>query len=99
MDYSLLLGVCPGATSTDELAYAGIEVADGTKTDAMFRIGLIDVLVEYALIKKVAHWIKKPSIGLVDEIDTEPPPYYQERFIDFVKEKITYIKGGKPVRP
>lgn len=100
MDYSLLLGVCPGASVPNgPTTYSGTEFVDGTKTNVVFRLGLIDVLVEYKGLKKVAHYIKKPSIGLLDEIDTEPPPFYQERFMDFMKKKITYCEGDKPFRP
>jgi hypothetical protein len=55
-------------------------------------LGLIDILQQYTLKKKVAHWLKKSTIGCCHEIDTEPPDYYKERFVRYFRERILEIE-------
>lgn len=96
MDYSLLLGVYDnprdaGQSAGGSTIYQGIEVEDGESTVARaFQMGIIDVLVDYSGKKIAAHCLKKPTLGLCmcQEIDTEPPPYYQTRFYDNAEDKI-----------
>jgi len=96
MDYSLILGVYDqaGPNARNEPAtYSGLEVTEDEESEAKmepatFRIGIVDILVEYSLKKKLAHVMKKTTIGCCHEIDTEPPQRYRERFVDAMEEKV-----------
>ena len=35
-----------------------------------------------------AHWLKKLTIGLCHEIDTEPPDVYAARFLRYFRDKV-----------
>lgn len=91
MDYSLLLGVyedpkdatnIPGGMAAPVFKGRELEGDSGDGEPRAFRVGFIDMLVDYSGMKIAAHWLKKPTLGfcMCEEIDTEPPPYYQERF-------------------
>merc|ERR1712050_173720 len=78
-----------------EPVYVGNEAetddeADQPPSPAAFRMGIIDILVRYTTKKKLAHALKKPTLGccLGQEIDTEPPDYYQTRFSDAMTKKL-----------
>lgn len=101
MDYSLLLGVYDVSkgkhitTDLGALSFEGAEITEEDEDDystapAVFRMGIIDIACDYNGKKIAAHWLKKPTLGLCcqQEIDTEPPDYYSERFIDFVSDKV-----------
>lgn len=51
------------------------------------QVGIIDTLARWTAIKIAAHILKKPTIGCCHEIDTEPPQYYQNRFMEYVESK------------
>mmetsp|Transcript_108215 Transcript_108215/g.338510 ORF Transcript_108215/g.338510 Transcript_108215/m.338510 type:complete len:375 (+) Transcript_108215:1-1125(+) len=53
------------------------------------RIGIIDLLTGWTTKKKLAHYLKKPTIGCCREIDTEPPDYYRDRFVSYMEDKLT----------
>jgi len=97
MDYSLLLGVFDTKEVQDPVkpVYLGTElVSDEDEGEeeqpAAFRMGIIDILVRWTTKKKLAHVVKKPTLGFCcrEEIDTEPPDYYQDRFSSAMTEKI-----------
>lgn len=98
MDYSLLLGVyekptAPAASKTASPVYNGFETEeDEASPPRSFQMGIIDMLVDYSGKKIAAHWLKKLTIGCFEEIDTEPPAYYQSRFSANGHEKIA--SGG-----
>eukprot|EP00928_Gymnodinium_smaydae_P044669 TRINITY_DN2979_c0_g2_i1.p1 TRINITY_DN2979_c0_g2~~TRINITY_DN2979_c0_g2_i1.p1 ORF type:complete len:434 (+),score=40.93 TRINITY_DN2979_c0_g2_i1:48-1349(+) len=96
MDYSILVGVATSRgkdvedpdrsllCSVSSVSSVGRVISPEGKFDATFKFGIIDILVEYTLKKIIAHWIKKPTIGCCNEIDTEAPSYYQQRFMDSI---------------
>lgn len=101
MDYSLLLFVFPrgqgGKPTNLSKVYSGVEAVSEDAEDeeeepqivpADYRMGIIDMLVPYSKRKIAAHILKKLTIGCFHEIDTEPPGYYQQRFVSNVEEKI-----------
>jgi hypothetical protein len=98
MDYSLLLGVFPQTEvgTADAPVYKGVELTEDEESEEVvqepkaFRLGIIDMLVRWTMKKKLAHLLKKPTLGfcLKEEIDTEPPNYYQSRFADSMTDKI-----------
>mmetsp|Transcript_8026 Transcript_8026/g.17960 ORF Transcript_8026/g.17960 Transcript_8026/m.17960 type:complete len:328 (+) Transcript_8026:1-984(+) len=55
---------------------------------AIYYMGIIDILQQWVLKKKIAHCFKKSTIGFFYEIDTEPPGYYQSRFISAMTEHV-----------
>lgn len=99
MDYSLLLGVYEGASAKPAAKHLGALSFVGTEVDeesgeperspAIFRMGIIDIGCEWNLKKTMAYYLKKPTLGFCagEEIDTEPPEYYSQRFTQFVEEK------------
>lgn len=92
MDYSLILGVFDGGLPAEATgsrgAVAGSEWVDDELRPAAFRMAIIDVLISWTLRKRAAHWLKKPTLGCCHEIDTEPPEYYRERFVDYFEEML-----------
>lgn len=55
---------------------------------SVIHLGIVDVLQQFTLKKKIAYMFKKTTIGCCHEIDTEPPKYYQERFQRYLDSKI-----------
>merc|ERR1719486_469728 len=98
MDYSLLLGVYDVkegqqaiGTELGAIGVAGTEIHDDQgEAPSVFRMGIIDIACEYTCKKVAAHWLKAPTLGFCcrEEIDTEPPEYYSDRFVTFVDEMV-----------
>lgn len=103
MDYSLLLGVYEkvggktGSGGLGSVSLRGCEVDEDDEEDSAsktppvtFRMGIIDVGCAWTFKKVLAHMVKKPTLGACcsQEIDTEPPEYYANRFVHYVEEKI-----------
>ena len=71
----------------------GVPGLDDKNEPCLYFFGVIDILTEYTLKKKVAHFFKKITIGCCHEIDTEPPIYYQPRFAKYLHEKVVTAPG------
>ena len=66
----------------------GVPGIDDNNEPCLYFFGIIDILTEYTWKKKAAHFFKKCTIGCCHEIDTEPPVYYQPRFVNYLNDKI-----------
>jgi len=65
----------------------------------IYYLGIVDLLQEYTLKKKVAHLIKTLSIGWFRKIDTEPPMRYCRRFSNYFKDKVsTFVEPNEKVK-
>eukprot|EP00300_Choanocystis_sp_HF-7_P001269 c11022_g1_i1.p1 GENE.c11022_g1_i1~~c11022_g1_i1.p1 ORF type:complete len:344 (+),score=76.79 c11022_g1_i1:31-1032(+) len=94
LDYSMLVGICvpaPGFTLQECLDTSHHPVFVGTYEgkQVYFKISIIDTLQRWTPKKKAAHVFKMFSMRLVYEIDTEPPSFYQQRFLKKMNQKIT----------
>ena len=86
----LALSQTRGATmSVDELRQQRVALQrDYNLFAVQYSIGIIDFLQNWSTKKIIAHYIKKYTIGLFHEIDTEPPNVYSERFRLYVQRQI-----------
>ena len=67
----------------------GVAGIDETRAQPLiYYFGIIDMLQQYTVKKKMAHFIKKFTIGCCHEIDTVAPSYYQRRFEKYTVGKI-----------
>jgi 1-phosphatidylinositol-4-phosphate 5-kinase len=66
----------------------GVPGLDHDDKPCIYYFGIIDILTKYNWEKKAAHFFKKCTIGCCHEIDTEPPVYYQPRFLKYLREKV-----------
>mmetsp|Transcript_69295 Transcript_69295/g.206332 ORF Transcript_69295/g.206332 Transcript_69295/m.206332 type:complete len:313 (+) Transcript_69295:1-939(+) len=93
MDYSLILGVFeggppPAGNAGHRDVLAGSMLVQNKEQPAAFQMAIIDMLVSWTLKKKAAYVIKWPTLGCCFEIDTAPPEYYRERFVDYLEDKV-----------
>jgi len=92
MDYSLLVGVSSSMSADIEQAsdsHAGwLHSSQEPYVPCTFQLGIIDYLQRWTPKKVAAHWLKKFTIGCVNEIDTEPPAVYCARFYKYFTTKI-----------
>jgi len=100
MDYSLLVGVASeppvgdgdGAAARSEpglaVHHGWLRTGDGSPEPRFFQFGIIDYLQRWTPKKVAAHWMKKFTIGCINEIDTEPPHVYCARFYKYFTTKI-----------
>mmetsp|Transcript_21498 Transcript_21498/g.48490 ORF Transcript_21498/g.48490 Transcript_21498/m.48490 type:complete len:679 (-) Transcript_21498:337-2373(-) len=109
MDYSLLLGICrvkpheplPNVKTTKPVVgksrfdecEGGILSFSSSEGCCILYMGIIDILQMYTLKKKAAHCFKKCTIGCIREIDTVPPGYYADRFLQFLTGKIDGVSS------
>lgn len=67
----------------------GVAGLDETKENCLlYFFGIIDILQQYTIRKKLAHLMKKFTIGCCHEIDTVAPAYYRSRFERYAIGKI-----------
>ena len=67
----------------------GVVGLDEARTHpVIYYIGIIDVLQQYTLKKKCAHFLKRFTIGCCHEIDTVAPNRYKARFVRYMSGKI-----------
>ena len=69
-----------------------VGMTEDSKSATVYFVGIIDILQQYTFKKKLAHFIKKRTIGCCHEIDTEPPAYYRSRFVKFFIDKVRPIE-------
>lgn len=70
----------------------GVVGIDETKSfPVVYYFGIIDMLQQYTIKKKMAHFVKKFTIGCCHEIDTVAPKYYHQRFEKYIAQKIKSI--------
>jgi hypothetical protein len=61
------------------------------ESPVIYYVGIIDILQQYTVKKKAAHFIKRCTIGCCHEIDTVAPSYYHARFVRYMQGKIQAI--------
>jgi 1-phosphatidylinositol-4-phosphate 5-kinase len=62
---------------------------DETKDNCLvYFFGIIDILQQYTIKKKIAHFMKKFTIGCCHEIDTVAPHYYKTRLVRYACSKV-----------
>lgn len=93
LDYSMLIAICRPAQGTIEenVKLSRTTSFLGTYEDApvYYKFAIIDTLQRWTPKKKAAHVLKRFSMRLVYEIDTEPPNFYNRRFVKKMTQKIT----------
>ena len=72
----------------------GVVGLNETRTaPVVYYFGIIDMLQQYTMKKKMAHLIKKFTIGCCHEIDTVAPNYYHRRFQKYTIGKVQSVEA------
>jgi 1-phosphatidylinositol-4-phosphate 5-kinase len=81
IDYSLLLGIhyFNGDERVEKDVQHAFLSSDGK---CLYFIGIIDVLTEYNMKKRLENWVKSPFLG--KEISCVPPKQYSRRFFRYI---------------
>ena len=80
----------PSVFSSFDGGVAGLD--ESVSKGVVYYMGIIDILQQYTVKKKLAHLIKKCTIGCCHEIDTVAPEYYKARFVRYVAGKVKGVE-------